>query len=153
MRGYFLCNYYLSSIQQGIQAAHCVADMFVRYSEFQGRQETEMLYTWARDHKTMVLLNGGNHDNLISNYHTISRLCTSLGYPFAAFDEDEVSLNNATTCVGLIVEPHIYQTKVYVNEYTNKLTCAPKSDPDAGSALSGVELELAYLLQSMSLAR
>ena len=31
MRAYFFGNMYLSSIQQGIQAAHCLGEMFLKY--------------------------------------------------------------------------------------------------------------------------
>lgn len=150
MRAYFLCNYYLSSVQQGIQAAHCVADMFCRYGKHSQWQTHEMLYTWAKDHKTMILLNGGNHKELETNFYNIQVMCEALGYPYGIFAEDQQSLNGAITCVGLVVEPHIYQTKVHRDERTGEFIVVGYDDNDLSST---TEIELAYLLQSKSLAK
>ena len=58
MRAYFFGNLYMSSIQQGIQAAHAVADMFIKYSN-ENEPNYHPLREWATDHKTMILLNAG----------------------------------------------------------------------------------------------
>ena len=71
MRAYFFGNMYLSSIQQGIQAAHVVGELFTSYSESRTNAMSEggkLLWEWACDHKTMILLNGGYSEN-------IHRLC------------------------------------------------------------------------------
>ncbi len=56
MRGYFLTNMYLSSIQHGIQAAHCLQEI---NNNFPGN---EILTDWAENHKTMYVLNGGTSE-------------------------------------------------------------------------------------------
>ena len=114
MRAYFFGNYYLSSIQQGIQAAHCLAEMFVLYTS---GQTAHRLHTWAQEHKTMILLNGGNDAELREKYNTLQFLCSELQYPCAIFTEDVDSLNCACTCVGFVVPEKIYK----YNEYERDL--------------------------------
>lgn len=108
MRSYFFGNYYLSSIQQGIQAAHCVADMFVEYGNIHTTPQQFQLYDWAEHHKTMVLLNGGNQASIIE----LATFFDSPNNPFpwASFNEDFESLNNCVTTVGIVLPERIYET-------------------------------------------
>ena len=107
MRAYFFGNMYLSSIQQGIQAAHATHELFIKYNQ-PGRAQAYLL-DWATDHKTMILLNGGYAA-------TIQELVDFFGeqdgpyglYPFAPFYEEEASLNGALTTVGIILPEKIY---------------------------------------------
>jgi hypothetical protein len=99
MRAYFFTNYYMSPIQKGIQALHCVADMFVY-------QPCQMLEDWAGQHKTVVLLNGGNSADLIEINQQLKD--AEVTYPFSMFSEDEQSLNGAVTCVGIILPEKVY---------------------------------------------
>jgi len=106
MRAYFFGNMYLSSIQQGIQAAHAVHDMFIRYPVRQEIDGADYLWDWAEDHKTMILLNGGYAA-------TIQELVDFLNsphnpYPWADFHEEEASLNGALTTVGVVLPEKIY---------------------------------------------
>ena len=105
MRAYFFGNMYLSSIQQGIQAAHAVHDMFVRYPTRE-HGGGNYLWDWATDHKTMILLNGGYADTIkeLVNFFNNS----DNPYPFAAFHEEEASLNGALTTVGIVLPEKIY---------------------------------------------
>jgi len=101
---------YLSSIQQGIQAAHVVADMFVKYAYHD--KEAEALRDWASDHKTMILLNGGYSE-------TIRELATffdhpSNPYPWTEFYEGRDALDGAITDVGIILPAKIYNTAAYL---------------------------------------
>lgn len=111
MRAYFFCNYYLSSIQQGIQSAHCVADMFVKYSYQIGHQHIQ-LTDWATNHKTMVLLNGGNQKELLELYDFLNNPGNTL--PFHIFKEDEQSVNGCATCVGIVLPPSVYEAAAKV---------------------------------------
>lgn len=108
MRAYFLGNFYLSPIQQGIQAAHCVHDLFIKYSALTSNA-TDVLYDWAANHKTMIVLNGGNSQGLADAATVMIPLAQACGYPVATFSEDEQSLNNALTCVGVVVPASIYE--------------------------------------------
>ena len=65
MRFYAVGNMYLSSIQQGIQAAHCVAEMLDRHCSSVHQFEVK---EWTREHKTIICLNGGDNKSLNDFY-------------------------------------------------------------------------------------
>ncbi len=111
MRFYGFGNYYLSSLQQGLQAGHAAVDLHVKYNLQDNGSDTsrkDMYNDWAANHKTMVLLNGGNSADLQSIFEFLSD--PQNPYPFVKFHEDEVSLNGALTYVGMILPPRIYET-------------------------------------------
>jgi len=97
----------LSSIQQGIQSAHCLAEMFTKYTK---GEDKKLLFDWAKNHKTMIVLNGGNSEALTEFYTLLQKPDEEDHYPFAKFNEDEQSLNNAITCVGIILPEKTYNT-------------------------------------------
>jgi hypothetical protein len=98
MRLYAFTNMYLSSLQIGLQTAHLVSEL---------SQLNHPLYQdWASNHKTIIILNGGNQQSLHEIHTFLSDY--SEEYPVAKFHEDEVSLNNALTCTGIIIPEDIY---------------------------------------------
>lgn len=99
LRLYSFVNYYLSDLQRGLQTAHLVSDLFSKY-KFKSCGGVLILGTWAHEHKTIMILNGGNCYGL-SYIHDIIQEKNS-GYPFDFFTEDVASLNGALTCVGII---------------------------------------------------
>lgn len=106
MKAYFFVNCYLSQIQRGIQPAHVVGEMALKYGTpalDNHLQMAEMFETWLREHKTMVVLNGGPQDRL----QYVAGLAENSTYqlPWAYFVESEDALNGALTCVGLIADP------------------------------------------------
>lgn len=104
MRAYYFGNMYLSSIQQGIQAAHVTADMFVKYPY--DSSEHQMLSDWAADHKTMILLNGG----YASELERLVDLFTygDNPYPWAYFRESQDAMQQCITSVGIVLPEHIW---------------------------------------------
>jgi hypothetical protein len=103
MRAYFFGNFYLSSIQQGIQAGHVIGEMSI-----QAEHELESQYRdWAINHKTMILLNGG----MASNLHDIVALFDRNDNPYCheCFREEEAALEGSITSVGIIIPEKIYQ--------------------------------------------
>ncbi len=116
MRAYFFGNMYLSSIQQGIQAQHTTAELFIKYrgeDEFTP-QTTSFLYEWARNHKTSILLNGGYSENL---YYLSAILATPENpYPWASFKESKEALDGALTCVGIVLPARIYETAAAIRD-------------------------------------
>lgn len=113
LRAYYFGNMYLSSIQQGIQAAHATADMFVRYQPFITDEECDqpcdqysMLTDWAANHKTMILLNAGYsaeiHD-LVQFFDNVEN-----PYPWSSFYESHDALDNAITTVGIVLPEYIW---------------------------------------------
>lgn len=112
MRFYSFGNYYLSQIQQGIQAAHCAVDLIYKYHDNNNpslhfRTLSSMVNDWAINHKTMILLNGGNQEALVQFYLFLDDPRNP--YPFCHFQEDQQSLNNAVTSVGIILPEKIYE--------------------------------------------
>lgn len=108
-RAYFWGNFYLSSIQQGIQALHCVSEMFCEYpldaQDDDVLRKSHMLHDWAMDHKTVVVLNGGDQAALQEIFANLSVDENDL--PYAGWNEDRRALNDCLTCVGIIVDEKI----------------------------------------------
>ena len=107
MRAYFFVNMYLSSIQNGLQSAHCISEMFVKYCNLVCN-ETSILLEWANNNKTIIILNGGYSENLQSIIQLLDT--PSNLYPWATFNEGFDALNGALTCVGIILPHHIYES-------------------------------------------
>ncbi len=107
MRAYFFGNMYLSSIQQGIQAAHVTHELFNKYIDNPG-SGLNTLSLWAEDHKTMILLNAGYGENIRA---LVERFNNSENpYPWADFHEGQDALDGALTCVGIVLPEKIYET-------------------------------------------
>lgn len=103
MRLYSFTHTYLSSLQKGLQTAHLVHELFEKYSN-----RNTILNGWAKDHKTIIILKGGNSLALEKLNHLLSNLGNELSLPQTHFYEDENSLNHALTCTGIVVPAHIY---------------------------------------------
>jgi len=117
MRAYYFGNMYLSSIQQGIQAAHVTAELFSQYPRYKDQEDIEkqeMLYEWAQNHKVMILLNAGYGEEL----HTLRQtfMIPDNPYPWAAFAESPEALDGALTSVGIILPEKIYLTAAAIRE-------------------------------------
>lgn len=105
MRYYAFGNYYLSSLQQALQAHHACQEI---YNIYQTPAARAVYSDWSQNHKTIVLLNGGNSADLQDLFNFFSQ--PGNPYLFAKFHEDEQSLNNALTSVGIILPEMIYET-------------------------------------------
>lgn len=158
MRAYFFGNFYLSSIQQGIQAAHCVADMFTKYKT--PSPARDKLYEWAVHHKVMVLLNGGNAADLKELYLVLRGICSALDYPHEVFMEDTISLNNATTCVGVVVPEKIYEYNDWVRkaargeiELTDEELAMDRPTSTPPYDMLPLELQIAEIIAAYGLAK
>jgi hypothetical protein len=91
-----------------LQAAHVITDMFCEYSSSKLKTGS-LLYKWAADHKTIILLNGGNTADLneLADFFLDS---DENPYPYGYFKEDKQSLNESITSVGIILPAEIYDT-------------------------------------------
>jgi len=132
MRFYAVGNMYLSSIQQGIQAAHCVGEMALKIIG------NKYVSEWLTNHKTLICVNGGNNFGL-HNFLELANRESNPGYPVAKFYEDDASLGGMLTCVGIILPAAIYETDL--------------NDPLSCERLGPWELELITALKRMPLAR
>ncbi len=142
MRAYFFGNFYLSSIQQGIQAQHCTAEMFVKYGAY--KNAYDVLHQWAYEHKTSILLNGGDQEALVELWHLLRD--EDNPYPWAKFEESKGALNEALTCVGIILPEEIYTDAEEFRKRRMELWQVHEKHGDWG-------LELITTLNSCGLAR
>lgn len=180
MRCYHFGNFYLSSIQQGIQAAHAQMELFVKYreeicvdydninpsiEECEYRQQVDDLYDWAHNHKTMVCLNGGALQDL-KNIEELMKDQENK-YPWSAFYEDEYSLGAILTNIAIVLPEEIYDTaaKIRSKEYflTNNLVTENPIpigistdvliEPKFVMTLTDFDVKLIELLNSCQLAK
>lgn len=112
MRAYFFGNMYLSSIQQGIQAAHVTHELFMKPHSEEGNM---YLFEWATNHKTMILLNAGYSEEirrLVEFFDTPDN-----PYPWASFNEGQDALDGALTCVGIVIPEQVYELAAAIREH------------------------------------
>lgn len=104
-RFYSLVNFYLSSIQQGIQSGHALGEIVNKNIEQPNETEKTIIKSFLKNDKTWVVLNGGAHDDIVNFYGFLETNKNYFKYrvPFAPFYEDNKSLGGIMTCVGLIV--------------------------------------------------
>lgn len=110
LRGYFFGNFYLSSIQQGIQAAHVIQEMYSKYL-MDSSGASHMFSEWCFNEKTMILLNGGMHQDIYELYTKLNSLSKGV-YPVAYFAEERRALNDAITCCGIVLPKRIYDLEI-----------------------------------------
>lgn len=99
-RLYSFVNFYLSPIQQGIQTAHLIHELYA--ATFSKRQRN-VLRDWTWNDKTIIVLNGGNLDVIHDKYALISEFGNLCKLPYTCFHEDDSSLGGIMTCCGVIV--------------------------------------------------
>lgn len=114
LRFYCFVNYYLSSMQQGIQTGHCAVDLVRKYTKESWvlsygatRSDRDTVESWADNHKTFITLNGGNNDGI----KEATRIISSTDFPWVSFNEDEQSLGGLQTCVGVVLPENIFKAK------------------------------------------
>lgn len=120
MRLYSFVNAYLSPLQHGLQTAHCVSDMAAMVANL-GTDYTTMVdtfYDWARNHKTIIICNGGNTQMLEDLYTRLIDVAHQFRLPLVKFYEDEQSLNNALTTVALLVPEWAYNATFMKPEFS-----------------------------------
>jgi len=156
LRFYTLINFYLSSIQQGIQSAHLAHVIFNDYakkklesvpdnrsidSEFTDailyNAAYEMLRLWSEQHKTIIVLNGGVNSDLHAAYDFIkeNNKKFSFNMPFTKFHEDKQSLDGILTGVGIVVPEELFDA-----EFPHRLK-KPVTDPDSIVLLEEMKID------------
>lgn len=109
MRCYHINNFYLSGIHAGIQSAHAQHELAIKYldSEVSSSAEARQDYlTWAKHHKTIIVLNGGMQSDLQSFQALLEQ--TNNPYAWAPFHESEDALNGALTNIALVLHESMY---------------------------------------------
>ena len=156
MRAYFFVNRMLNGIDKGIQAGHCAVEFFCNYN---GPEDHPDLSDWAVHHKTFIVLSGGGHGELVEIEKFFDTQKNPLAW--ASFREDEVSLNSAMTCVGIILPERIYETASIVRSGPSYFDFNMPEGYDAQKFADGTwrddftewEVELINLINSCPLAK
>lgn len=156
MRFYGFGNYYLSSLQQALQAHHACQEIYNKYfltdPVVVDAPERASYDDWSKNHKTIVLLNGGNSADLLE----LNEFFKSVehDYAFASFCEDEQSLCGALTSVGIILTPAIYDWAALDRANRGRIQYTRPDDPSiARPSFSRWEEELIERLNSYALAK
>lgn len=96
-----------------------------------------MLFDWANNHKTTIVVNGGKSGDLNGILELLQRVeVYGGGYPFAYFKETEEALNGALTNVGVILSERIFNFVKDRNKYEAMST-------EHTHDLTEIEIELA----------
>jgi hypothetical protein len=132
LRFYTFVNFYLSSLQQGIQSFHVCHEMFMKYQDPIFDPETSRLYDWAKNHKTMIVLNGGANQDILDKYLFLSREAGAFSFPapFTSFSEDEYSLGGVMTAVGIILPEEIYSAVDHTTAWRMVKAVYPEKSAD-----------------------
>ena len=116
LRLYTFCNFYLSSIQQGIQTSHIVSELFVTCREHESQTYDsmhKMLWDWAQNHKTVIVCNGGTSKDIVEAYNML--MDGNITYPMAYFNEEPGAIDTYGTAVtgfGIILPEKVYGAEV-----------------------------------------
>lgn len=113
-RCYHINNFYLNGIHSGIQSAHVQHELAMDYlvpSEASASHPyfdvaKEGYIEWAKNHKTIIVLNGGMQSDL-EQWETLLRQDTN-EFAWASFRESEEALNGALTNIGIVLPEYIY---------------------------------------------
>lgn len=123
LRFYTFTNFYISPIQHGIQTGHASVDLVRKYEfEFNDAANSDNDYMksiriqnaadnrqvvndWADNHKTYVVLNGGDDTGITKALELVSKT----GFPFVDFREP--GLGNVRTAVGIVLPDYIFNAQ------------------------------------------
>jgi hypothetical protein len=120
LRLYSFVNFYLSSIQQGIQTGHAAVDLVRKYTAHDNPLRCDitsyhehLVEQWADDYKTFIILNGGDSAGITNATSVITRNGT---FPWAIFNESENSLKGIQTCVAVVLPEYIFAAEKQFKE-------------------------------------
>ena len=167
LRCYNFGNFYMSSIQQGIQAAHGQMEMFNKYAaplhaigKDQGSCKA-MLFEWSLNYKTMICLNAGDNAGMLD---LIAFLRDEDNYfPFATFCESEDAMGGMMTNISIVLSEKIFgvaekmrRRELVWGDVKSDGTILPISTTeefDMYGTFTEFEFELVNRLRGMGLAR
>ncbi len=105
MRLYHFSHFMLSTMAKGIQNTHSATEIPLKYQDTDFIK-LETFYDWAKNHKTIISLNGGvspDLDNLKFQLQDPEN-----PYPWSEFYEDE-SLGKLMTSISIVLPEKIYE--------------------------------------------
>lgn len=146
-RLYSMGHFYLSSLQQGLQATHITGKLIAKYPE--NTEQRLMLREWAQTEMDVKLLNGGNSKDLQGWVELFAYFENEgMNLPYAHFNETEENLGGALTAIGVLVPQEIYAHPAF-NELHLTMDDLLTKYPN----LPQWQLHLIYSLRSCQLAR
>lgn len=169
-RCYHFGNFYLSSIQQGIQSAHAQMELFNKYcphiyndNQVEDQPAIDMLFTWSNKHKTMICLSGGDLNYMTEIKNTI---CVEDNiYPHTTFNESEEALGGILTNIAIVLPLRIFGAAEQIRSgklviIGNELHHKPIPNdtfggyrPEKLDVLSDIEVKIIEILCNTGLAR
>lgn len=103
-RYFAFCNFMLSSIQQGIQAGHCMQDMTRKYRA--GSDRDMVVEAHTLHDKVWIVKNGVEASDIID---IVSLFDNELNpYPWCYFKESKSALGGSITCAGIILPESVW---------------------------------------------
>lgn len=159
LRLYSFVNFYLSSIQQGVQTGHAAVDLVRKYNAPPGTpsqlgKQCDMVGDWADNHKTFIILNGGNNEMLLA----AKEIVKASGLPWVTFSEDEQSLGGILTTVAVVIPEMYFAAKLSKSDNSDYVNAPPSYEwVDANGIFHWAtqntpEFNLIQLLKSSRLA-
>jgi len=109
----FVNHLYMSPIQWGIQTAHVVCTLSVKYKH--NTKQHKAYVDWAANEPTIIVCQGGNVAMLTDTAIRLTALANQLDLARAEFYEDEQSLGGIITAVGVLVPDTLFDVSI-VNE-------------------------------------
>ena len=108
LRMYGFVNYQLTGIQKGIQFAHSIVEYGLE------NFNTDEYLDWAKNWKTVILLNGGTTNNNPDSLGSINKTYNSLKenkVVCSSFSEPD--LGDQMTSISFIVDERVFNKKKY----------------------------------------
>lgn len=106
-RMYVFVERHLSPIDKGIQASHAVIELYNEAKLWNKTKESIIFDKWAHFDKTLILLDGGN----VNDLNNLSEYLSENGIHYGAFAEED--LDNILTAVAVVVDERIFNKKDY----------------------------------------
>jgi hypothetical protein len=131
LRCYVFVNLALSTIQKGVQGNHASVEVGVI------NDYNSMYRDWAKNHKTLIYLQGGFHTELQDQYKEFKRLCNKLDLPHAGFYEDEETMNCMFTSFAGVIPSTVYDMDLPIVQDDGKVMDQTVSDHRVGDMGTG----------------
>lgn len=103
MRMYCIVMYNISTMQKGVQAAHCCLEYANKY-----RNDSDLI-KYVEEDKTMIILDGGSSSDLVE----LDKVLKENEIKYASFIEPD--LNNAISCVCFLADERVWNRREYPN--------------------------------------
>jgi hypothetical protein len=118
-------------MQQGIQSAHAIAELFNKYEPYQ--QYRRRVVEWAAHHKTIRILDAGSGEKFNDTYQWYENFVKEFDLPHAEFSEPDIN-NMITAFCFVVLDDNIQQIKE--QDFYAKQMCPTKKVEDFESYLT-----------------